>query len=68
MQLAKLGIPEDKLPTLNMESNISVTSLSSDETSSNILVMMLLSIVLFYAIYFYAYQVSSAITVEKHQE
>ena len=65
MQLEKLGIPEDKLPTLNMESNISVTSLSSDETSSNILVMMLLSIVLFYAIYFYAYQVSSAITVEK---
>ena len=65
MQLAKLGIPEDQLPTLNMESNISVTSLSSDESSSNIFVMMLLSIVLFYAIYFYAYQVSSAITVEK---
>ena len=65
MQLAKLGIPEDKLPTLNTQSNISVTSLSSDESSSNIFVMMLLSIVLFYAIYFYAYQVSSAITVEK---
>ena len=57
MQLAKLGIPEDQLPTLNTESNISVTSLSSDESSSNIFVMMMLSIVLFYAIYFYAYQV-----------
>ena len=66
MQLSNLGIPEDQLPTLNMESNISVTSLSSDESSSNIFVMMLLSIVLFYAIYFYAYQVSSAITVEKN--
>ena len=65
MQLAKLGIPEENLPTLNTESNISVTSLSTDESSSNVFVMMMLSIVLFYAIYFYAYQVSSAITIEK---
>ena len=65
MQLAKLGIPEESLPTLNTESNITITSLSTDESSSNIFVMMMLSIVLFYAIYFYAYQVSSAITIEK---
>ena len=65
MQLASLGIPEENLPKINTESNISVTSLSSDESSSNVFVMMMLSIVLFYAIYFYAYQVSSAITIEK---
>ena len=65
MQLAQLGIPEENLPKLNTESNITVTSLSTDESSSNIFVMMMLSIVLFYAIYFYAYQVSSAITIEK---
>lgn len=65
MQLASLGIPEENLPTLNTESNITVTSLSTDESASNIAVMMILSIVLFYAIYFYAYQVSSAITIEK---
>ena len=65
MQLAQLGIPEENLPKINTESNISVTSLSSDESSSNVFVMMMLSIVLFYAIYFYAYQVSSAITIEK---
>ena len=65
MQLASLGIPEENLPTLNTESNITVTSLSTDESSSNVFVMMMLSIVLFYAIYFYAYQVSSAITIEK---
>ena len=65
MQLIKLGIPEDQLPTLNTESNIEVVSLSSDESSGNIFIMMILSIVLFYAIYFYAYQVSTAITVEK---
>ena len=65
MQLIKLGIPEDQLPALNTESNIEVVSLSSDESSGNIFIMMILSIVLFYAIYFYAYQVSTAITVEK---
>ena len=65
MQLVSLGIPEESLPTLNTESNITVTSLSTDESSSNVFVMMMLSIVLFYAIYFYAYQVSSAITIEK---
>lgn len=66
MQLAKLGIPEENLPKINSEANnIKVTSLSSEEQGSNIFIMMLLSIVLFYAIYFYAYQVSTAITVEK---
>ena len=65
MQLKKLGIPEENLLKINSESNISVVTLSSDESSSNVFVMMMLSIVLFYAIYFYAYQVSSAITIEK---
>ncbi len=65
MKLAKLGIPEENLPTISTETNITVTSLSTDESSSNIFVMMILSIVLFYAIYFYAYQVSSSITIEK---
>lgn len=35
------------------------------EVGGNILAMMLLSLVLFYAIYFYAYQVSTSITTEK---
>ena len=32
MQLAKLSIPEENLPKINTESNISVTSLSTDES------------------------------------
>ena len=65
MKLAELGIPEEDLPTLNAGSNVEVVSLSSDESSGNIFIMMILSIVLFYAIYFYAYQVSTAITIKK---
>lgn len=65
MQLSKWGIPQDKLQMLNNTNNIQISSLSTDEDTSNIAVMMILSIVLFYAIYFYAFQVSSAITTEK---
>lgn len=65
MQLSKLGIPEEKLQIFSNADNIQIISVSSDENVGNIAIMMILSIVLFYAIYFYAYQVSTAITVEK---
>ena len=45
--------------------NIGITQAEENKTGNNILPMMLLSIVLFYAIYFFAYQVSSSITTEK---
>lgn len=65
IQLSKLGIPEEKLQIFANTDNIKIVSIESDENVGNIAIMMILSIVLFYAIYFYAYQVSTAITVEK---
>ena len=38
---------------------------SSDEAKGNIMLMMMLSMLLFYAVYFCAYQVSNSITIEK---
>lgn len=64
-KLSQWGISPDKLQMISNPNNIVITATSSDETSGNIFIMMILSIVLFYAIYFYAYQVSTAITVEK---
>ncbi len=65
IELSKLGIPQEKVQSITNTSNMKVTPISSDESIGNIGTMMILSIVLFYAIYFYAYQVSAAITVEK---
>ena len=49
--------------TPNFEFSLEQTE--DEKASGNIFVMMLMSIVLFYAIYFCAYQVSSSITTEK---
>ena len=64
-KLSQWGISPDKLQMISNTDNIEITATSSDETSGNIFIMMILSVVLFYAIYFDAYQVSTAITVEK---
>ncbi len=65
LKISKLGLTEEQLKSItpNFEFNLQQTEAKS--ASGNIFAMMLMSIVLFYAIYFCAYQVSSSITTEK---
>lgn len=65
IQIGKLGLSNDQLANLNPEFSIDVTQTNENPASGNVFAIMLLSIVLFYAIYFCAYQVSSSITTEK---
>ena len=65
MQISKLGLTEDQLKSINPNFEFSVEQTGEKKANGNVIVLMLLSIVLFYAIYFCAYQVSSSITVEK---
>lgn len=65
MQISKLGLSQEKLQKINIPFNVELTQADESKAGDNILPMMLLSIVLFYAIYFFAYQVSSSITTEK---
>lgn len=65
LQISKLGLTNEQLAGLNANFNIEVTETNENPASGNIFAIMLLSIVLFYAIYFCAYQVSSSITTEK---
>lgn len=64
-QLAKLDLTPKELATLSPQVSINVLQTDETKITSNVFVMMMLSIVLFYAIYFCAYQVSSSITTEK---
>ena len=65
MQINKLGLTEAELQSITPNFEFSIEQTDEEEASGNVLVMMLMSIVLFYAIYFCAYQVSSSITTEK---
>lgn len=65
MQINKLGLTEAELQSITPNFEFTLEQTDEEEASGNILVMMLMSIVLFYAIYFCAYQVSSSITTEK---
>lgn len=65
MQINKLGLTQEQIQSITPNFEVSIEQTEEEEVGGNVLVMMLMSIVLFYAIYFCAYQVSSSITTEK---
>lgn len=65
IQISKLDLTEEELKLITPSFTFNIEQTSDEEVSGNVFVMMLMSIVLFYAIYFCAYQVSSSITTEK---
>ena len=64
IQINKLELTEEQLKSITPNFEFALEQ-TDEETSGNVYAMMLLSLVLFYAIYFCAYQVSSSITTEK---
>ena len=65
LQISKLDLTVEQLQSITPDFEFSLEQTEEEKASGNIFVMMILSIVLFYAIYFCAYQVSSSITTEK---
>lgn len=64
IQINKLGLTEEQLKSITPNFEFALEQ-TDEEASGSVYAMMLLSLVLFYAIYFCAYQVSSSITTEK---
>ena len=64
IQINKLGLTEEQLKSITPNFEFALEQ-TDEEASGNVYAMMLLSLVLFYAIYFCEYQVSSSITTEK---
>lgn len=65
LQISKLGLTEKQIQSITPNFEFDLKEAGEKEASGNIFVMMIMSMVLFYAIYFCAYQVSSSITTEK---
>jgi len=64
-QISKLGLTEEQISKISPDFTFELKQTEEEEMEGNPFVMMILSLVLFYAIYFCAYQVSSSITTEK---
>ncbi len=63
--LRQQGLSESELQKVFPTVSISTNQVEAQEIGGNIVVAMLISVLLFFAIYFCAFQVSSSITVEK---
>jgi len=64
IQIEKLNLTDEQIMSIN-PNFIYETIQIEEEANGNVFVMMLMSIILFYAVYFGAFQVSSSITTEK---
>lgn len=65
LQISKLNLTPEQLKSITPNFEFAMVQTEEQEVQGNNIVMMLLSLVLFYAIYFCAYQVSTSITTEK---
>ncbi len=65
LRLSKLGLSQNEIMSLEPNFNLEMKQTDDQEVKGNVVAIMLLSLVLFYAIYFCAYQVSTSITTEK---
>lgn len=65
VQISKLNLTPEQIQGLAPNFEMKLSQTEEQEVEGNPVVMMILSLVLFYAIYFCAYQVSSSITTEK---
>ncbi len=65
IQISKLKLTNEQIQSITPNFEFNIEQTQEDKASGNVFAMMLMSIVLFYAIYFCAYQVSSSITTEK---
>ncbi len=65
VQIQKAGITQSQMEKMFTNFDVNVIQTDESAASGNIVATMILSLVLFYAIYFCAYQVSTSITTEK---
>ncbi len=65
LQVKKLNLSPEELSSLEPEFDVTLTETDENAAKGNIFIMMMISIVLFYAVFFCAGQVSTAITIEK---
>lgn len=65
IQISKLNITPEEIAAIEPQFDVSIVETDENAAKGNITIMMIIAIVLFYAVFFCAQQVSIAITTEK---
>jgi len=65
IQISKLDITPEELAAIEPQFEVELTETDENAAKGNVAIMMIISLVLFYAVFFCAQQVSVAITTEK---
>lgn len=65
IQISKLNITPEELATIEPKFDVVLVETDENAAKGNVTIMMIISLVLFYAVFFCAQQVSVAITTEK---
>ena len=65
MKISELGLTQKQLDAMNPDFEFNLEQTGEERAAGNIFAIMLISMVLFFAIYYSAFQVSSSITTEK---
>ena len=65
IQINKLGLSEDQLKSISPNFEFTLEQTDEERANGNVLVMMIMSMILFFGIYFCVAQISSSITTEK---
>lgn len=65
IQISKLNITLEQLAAIEPEFDVELVETDENAAKGNVMIMMIISLVLFYAVFFCAQQVSVAITTEK---
>ena len=65
LQVSKLELTEEEYNKIHEKIEYNLVQSTDEEVNGNPLIVMFASIILFFGIYFYAFQVSSSITTEK---
>ena len=65
IQISKLNITPEELATIEPKFDVVLVETDENAAKGNVIIMMIISLVLFYAVFFCAQQVSVAITTEK---
>ena len=65
IQIKKLNLTEEQIKSISPTFDFKITQSEKEKPEGNVFLVMIISMLLYFGVYFFAYQISSSITTEK---